>query len=683
MLKALFSLVAQMTFLGKMRFYLLTLSVIIFFFAFLYLLFSVSITAFVLFLSLFSLIVVTFAYTYGFTQKNNNDRTSSAEKAELDLHNNFGAYSYALFLKKFITPRQLMVYILRTRSKWGLEIFANVVTTGTLGQKNLVDFVEKLSTDEQNIKFISNFFNLDNLAMWARATLSLEESEKVKGIIYLFAEKILAKKKNFESLNSETQQHIITWLIKNKKYTLSRKLLYLNGLSNDIEYLQLADTFITELESNSSGDNDEIRAIIVNSIFTKSGLPRFDYAQSSYNVFGENVVAAPKNLETKIPKISVIMTCYKPNKHFEVAVNSILNQTWQNLELIIVDDNSPRTFDEYLNTICSKDSRIIFIKSETNNGTYIAKNIGLQSSDGELITFQDSDDWSHPFRLEIQANDLINNKNQIGNICNSVRITEEGKFIHGRDPVIKIAESSLMFRKSETLNLIGYFDQVRRGADSEFRRRLERASKTKISTVPIKAPLLMVLQDSQTLSGSDFADGWIHPERTQYKNSSENLSIDSLKYPFLPATNLFSKPPHIRGKELAIHKFDFIFVIDAEDNHESNIIKKYIDSFLKKHSQDEFNYGFITIPKITAKTLFRKLDPKLETFLFQNGVTQLSQKQLIDVNKLIVWSQFQFLGISELIDNWTISSIVFVAQPNEDAKFLPYFNDQASIRVSF
>lgn len=104
--------------------------------------------------------------------------------------------------------------------------------------------------------------------------------------------------------------------------------------------------------------------------------------------------------------ISVIMPTYNRGYIIENAINSIINQTYKNFELIIVDDFSTDNTDEIVNSY--KDSRIKYIKLEKNSGANFARNIGLKNAHGRYITFQDSDDISYATRLEDELAELKN-----------------------------------------------------------------------------------------------------------------------------------------------------------------------------------------------------------------------------------------------------------------------------------
>ena len=85
-----------------------------------------------------------------------------------------------------------------------------------------------------------------------------------------------------------------------------------------------------------------------------------------------------ENSQATQPLISVIMTVHRWNDAFPIAVNSILNQSHNNLELIIVDDGSNREDVEKYDLILT-DKRIVRLRLETNSGTYACRNRGLVS----------------------------------------------------------------------------------------------------------------------------------------------------------------------------------------------------------------------------------------------------------------------------------------------------------------
>ncbi|WP_257274349.1 glycosyltransferase, partial [Endozoicomonas sp. SESOKO4] len=171
------------------------------------------------------------------------------------------------------------------------------------------------------------------------------------------------------------------------------------------------------------------------------------------------------------PLISVIMTNFGWSEYTPVAIQSILDQTHSNFELIIVDDrsdsNSYRKLAKFVRN--KKDKRIKLVRLKENSGTYRAKNHALKISNGEYITFQDSDDWSHPYRLSSQLESL--KKGSLAVLTNCFRVNIHSVVHLHRSNIIREAPITL-FYKRKAFETLGYFDSVRTSADSEYINRL-------------------------------------------------------------------------------------------------------------------------------------------------------------------------------------------------------------------
>lgn len=102
-------------------------------------------------------------------------------------------------------------------------------------------------------------------------------------------------------------------------------------------------------------------------------------------------------------KISVVVPIYKVEKYLAKCIESILNQTYMNLELILVDDGSPDNCGKLCDYYAQKDSRI-FVIHKTNGGISTARNAGMKVATGDYICFVDSDDWVKENMLECLLN---------------------------------------------------------------------------------------------------------------------------------------------------------------------------------------------------------------------------------------------------------------------------------------
>ena len=101
-----------------------------------------------------------------------------------------------------------------------------------------------------------------------------------------------------------------------------------------------------------------------------------------------------------MPKISVIVPVYKVEEYLDLCLDSILNQTFEDFELICINDGSPDCCPYILEQYSKLDKRIK-VFSQKNQGLSVARNKGIEKASGEYITFVDSDDYLSPISLEL------------------------------------------------------------------------------------------------------------------------------------------------------------------------------------------------------------------------------------------------------------------------------------------
>lgn len=99
------------------------------------------------------------------------------------------------------------------------------------------------------------------------------------------------------------------------------------------------------------------------------------------------------------PLVSVIVPVYNVEKYLRQCLDSILGQTYKNLEVIIVDDGSTDSSADIIKEYKKKDNRIVTI-SQKNQGLSAARNVGIKKANGDYIMFVDSDDWIAPDIVE-------------------------------------------------------------------------------------------------------------------------------------------------------------------------------------------------------------------------------------------------------------------------------------------
>lgn len=264
---------------------------------------------------------------------------------------------------------------------------------------------------------------------------------------------------------------------------------------------------------------------------------------SFYEVTTDLPAAAPGQ---DAPLVTVIMPIYEPSAATDVAVDSLLGQTWRNLEIIMIDDCSPEQdedgkptpYRQQLEKLAARDARIRLVLNTVNRGSYSVRNDALDLATGDLITVADKDDWHHPQQIELQVRDFQSAPERVANMTNWVRVDEQLSLMlrSATGRVSYPSMASLMFRRDPVLTDLGYWDTVRKSGDSEFKSRIE--NYYGIGVEPItQAPLAFALMDGANLTRDDMGVGYLAPERRAYLRGYKSWHREireSAESPYMP-----------------------------------------------------------------------------------------------------------------------------------------------------
>lgn len=189
----------------------------------------------------------------------------------------------------------------------------------------------------------------------------------------------------------------------------------------------------------------------------------------------DRFTTAPLPPVTGGPVVTVIMPAWNAQDTVRAAARSVLNQTWRNLELIIVDDASEDGTWGVLQELAATDDRIRIMRNKVNVGPYVSKNIAMTWAKGDYVTGHDADDWAHPQRLESHLKEVLLANGAIkASLTYMVRMEPDGRFwrisnINGFsiDGVTRKSCISCLFDRSFLHEQLGSWDCIRFGADSE------------------------------------------------------------------------------------------------------------------------------------------------------------------------------------------------------------------------
>lgn len=300
------------------------------------------------------------------------------------------------------------------------------------------------------------------------------------------------------------------------------------------------------LQTNTFNSTPEIQLQRLNNFLQAHNLPPLSLVDPSLAPSPLNLRAAKVPEARSGPLISVLMTTYNTGYRAEVAISSILAQSHQSLELIIVDDASSDDTPERLEKLARRDNRITLLRLPRNVGTYAAKRIGLAQANGDFVTCHDSDDWCHPEKLSRQLAPMLSDPTIICTVSNWVRMQDDGIF-YARPvyPLTRLNPASPLFRREMVLREAGAWDCVRTGADSEFLARLKLVFGTK-AVKKVNQPLTLGSHRPDSLMTS-MSTGYTHmgvsPQRQKYWEAWSQWHIDSLaagKKPYMDNDVLFT-----------------------------------------------------------------------------------------------------------------------------------------------
>ncbi|WEG13296.1 glycosyltransferase [Pullulanibacillus sp. KACC 23026] len=399
-------------------------------------------------------------------------------------------------------------------------------------------------------------------------------------------------------------------------------------------FLAMANTYVEEGRLHWINKALDLYSLSTVTLKDSSGQPFFDSL---------SVASSDKNQQqVQKEKITVIMPVYNSERVIVTAIQSVLNQSWANLEVIVVDDGSTDNTVEIIEALLKKDDRLNLMKSSSNGGAYAARNTALKVATGDFVTTHDADDWSHPKKMEIQIRYLLEHPAVIGNTSQQVRATDDMKLFRRGKPGYYIFDnmSSFMFRRERVMNKLGYWDSVRFGADSELIRRIKRLYGEK-SVVNLKTgPLSFQRQSSESLTANDFFGyhGYFMGARKEYFESFNyyHSTTDTLYYEFPLTKRPFAIPEPMKPDRAChpsqVRHFDVIIVSDFRLDGGSNLSN--IEE-IKAQKEKGIRTGLVQLSRFDYNAS-KPINPKIRELLDGECVQMIVYGENVTCDQLIL-----------------------------------------------
>lgn len=225
-------------------------------------------------------------------------------------------------------------------------------------------------------------------------------------------------------------------------------------------------------------------------------------------------------------KVSVVMPLYNAAPFFEKSVASVLEQTYTNWELIIIDDCSTDGSGEQALEFSKLDSRILYFRNPVNCGVAASRNVALDNASGRFVAFLDSDDQWAKDKLERQVDFALYNSSII-TYCAYRRISESGVGLNVVQPKTQVFYKDMLFR-NHIGNLTAMYDKsklpslrFKEVGHEDYIFWVEAIAQAgSAELVPSDAPLAQYLVRSSSLSGNK-----IKAAKWQWENYRRNLGF--------------------------------------------------------------------------------------------------------------------------------------------------------------
>jgi glycosyltransferase involved in cell wall biosynthesis len=231
----------------------------------------------------------------------------------------------------------------------------------------------------------------------------------------------------------------------------------------------------------------------------------------------ESLRTAPAKPVEDGPLVSVVMSCYKPGPALLSAVRSVIAQSWQQWELLLVDDGSGPEYEALLREAVDLDPRVKLLIQPENAGTYQARNRAMAVAAGEFVTGLDSDDWAHPLRLERQVAYMLGDPDIVMVESRSLAVRDDLSLMIDPEVALVASRSTLVMVRAKAIREhIGFHDEVRKTADSEFRMRVKEHFGRRAWKRMKGEPLTLVRYTGDTLSSGEVGRYWMTTSRLAY-----------------------------------------------------------------------------------------------------------------------------------------------------------------------
>lgn len=256
--------------------------------------------------------------------------------------------------------------------------------------------------------------------------------------------------------------------------------------------------------TRSPGKSDRQRLRSLNLLFKAAGLAEISLRESGSRFLFGNLSGSIAGVQPCLAedKVSVLYCVHNLDHILEIAVGSILRQSWRNLELVLVDDHSSDDSWRIIESIAEKDTRVVAIRNDGRKGLYRSQNLALELASGEYVSVVSGATFCHPQLLEIQMRILAQDSGhrvvcaRSMSVCPDMTIVPafcqiESAYLRGGGPFLA---------RAREIRTAGGWDELTEFADDEYLQRVTiLRGKDAVCTMKSYPPIAIRLAERQSL----------------------------------------------------------------------------------------------------------------------------------------------------------------------------------------
>lgn len=369
-------------------------------------------------------------------------------------------------------------------------------------------------------------------------------------------------------------------------------------------------------------------------------------------------VDAPIDPQSSAAKVSILMPAFNAEAHIATSIRSVLNQTWENIELVVIDDCSTDRTWQIIQNFAQQDSRVIAVQQDSNRGAYFARNRALDLATGDFVTVNDADDWVHPEKIASQVKPLLIAPNTMNSTYGCRVLEDLTVSIKPQSGRIFAQNTSSIMAATHHFRELGGWDEVQIGADAEMINRLTQKLGSGEKKIARTSPLAFILTRDDSLTKGKFTGNLSIPYgvRREYKEAAAHWRASTGELTVKRGRRGFAAPRLALTRDNSPQKVQILFVSDLSlpgGTNSSNL------ALFDAAEAAQITFGIYHLPR--ADKHGNSVNPKVRSYLHNTHRTLLVPGEEIHADVIVVNHPPVLMAVPDLRSTFKTNHCIVVA----------------------